>query len=208
MRPRLISVTGTSEVSVAPDEAILTFSIETRDKDLAAAKSEHDSRFKKVMALTQEDGIEPKYIQTSNLTMEPEYSEEKITKFLGYVLSQTIQITLKDVSKYEDLMTRLLQAGVNRVNGIEFRVSEPRKFKDEARSKAIQAAREKATSMAAGLGQTIGKPWDISEAEEVYVVNSTFGADRSRYAAAPSESTIAPGQIKISASVKVSFLLE
>jgi hypothetical protein len=213
MHPRLISVTGTAEVNVAPNEAILTFNIETRGKDLTAAKSEHDSRFKKVMTLTNQSGIEQKRISTSNLTIEPDYSEEKIPKFLGYEVSQTIQITLKDVSKYEVLMTGLLQTGVDRVTSARFLVAEPRKYKDEARAKAMQAAREKAVAMAAELSQTVRKPWVISEYEDYGssflpmangIVNSSFGRDKS----IPQESTIAPGQVTMSASVRVSFLLE
>ena len=162
-RPRLISVTGTSEVNVAPDQVVLSLGVESRDKDLSVAKIQGDARTKKVLRLARDAGVEPKDIETSNLRMGAEYSEEKVPKFLGYAVSQTTTITLKDLSKYESLMTKLLEAGINRVNGINFGVSETRKYREEARSKAIRAAKEKAVAMAADLGQTVGKPWDISE---------------------------------------------
>jgi uncharacterized protein YggE len=106
-------------------------------------------------------------------------------------------------------MTKLLEAGINRVNGINFGVSETRKYRDEARSKAIRAAKEKAVAMAADLGQTVGKPWDISEESGwnayQYAVNS-FSTDKATREL--DESTIAPGELTIRASVKVSFQLE
>ena len=121
---------------------------------------------------------------------------------------QTTTITLRDLSKYESLMTKLLEAGINRVNGINFGVSETRKYRDEARSKAVRAAKEKAAAMAADLGQTVGKPWDISEESGwnsyQYAANS-FSNGRTREA---DESAIAPGQLTIRASVKVSFQLQ
>src|SRR6266404_244502 len=208
-RSRLISVIGTSEVNVAPDQVVLSLGVESRDKDLSVAKTQGDARTKKVLRLARDAGVEPKDIETSTLRMGAEYSEEKVPKFLGYAVSQTTTITLKDLSKYESLMTKLLEAGINRVNGINFGVSETRKYRDEARSKAIRAAKEKAVAMAADLGQTVGKPWDISEESGwnayQYAANnfSTEKATREL-----DESTIAPGELTIRASVKVSFQLE
>jgi len=217
-RPRLISVTGTAEVNVAPDEAILSLGVESRDKDLSVAKAQHDRRVRKVLAEARSAGVEEKNIHTSTLQMQPEYSDEKVPRFLAYEVLQTIQVTLKDLSKYENLMTKLLESGVNRVDNVEFLVAEPRKYKDEARVKAIRAAREKAAAMAAELGQTVGKPWDISE-ESVsggFVQANSF-RNRSSYvqnsisydsAPATQESTVAPGEVSISALVRVSFQLE
>jgi uncharacterized protein YggE len=218
-RPRLISVTGTAEVNVAPDEVVLSLGVESRDKDLAIAKAQHDSRVKKLLAEAHDAGVGGKYIQTSMLQMRPDYSDEKVPRFLAYQVSQTIQVNLKDLSKYERLITKLLEAGVNRVDSVEFLVAEPRKYKDEARAKAIRAAREKAVAMAAELGQAIGKPWDISEEG----VNGLFAQTRNSVQAnsyvqaysyandgglSTEESTVAPGEVSIRASVRVSFQLE
>jgi hypothetical protein len=217
-RPRLISVTGTAEVNVAPDEAVLSLGVESRDKDLTVAKSLHDRRVRKLLAVAHSAGVEEKNIHTSTLQMQPVYSEEKVPRFLAYEVSQSIQVTLKDLSKYENLITKLLESGVNRVDNVEFLVAEPRKFKDDARVKAIRAAREKATAMASELGQTIGKPWDISEDSfnGAFVPANNFQG-RSSYnfqssssygAPATQESTVAPGEVSIRASVRVSFQLE
>ena len=82
---------------------------------------------------------------------------------MGYEARQAVEVTLKDLSKYEGLTSKLLEAGVKSVDSVEFEVADTRKLKDEARLKAIRAAREKATALAAELGQTIGKPWTIFE---------------------------------------------
>ena len=208
-KPRLISVTGTAEINVAPDQVIMSLGIETHDKELSIAKSQNDARAKKIMAIAHSVGIEPKDIQTSALRLSPDYSEEKVPRFLGYEVSQTIVITLQDISKYEALMTKLLGAGINRIHDIDFRVGETRKYRDEARAKAIRAAKEKAVAMAAELGQTIGKPWEISE--EAGWNATRAAANFSGYNAprvGDSESTVAPGQVTIRASVSVSFQLE
>jgi uncharacterized protein YggE len=120
-----------------------------------------------LVALAHAAGVDSKNIQTSALTMGPEYSDEKIPKLLGYQVSQAITVTLTDLSKYENLMTNSLKAGVNRVDGINFSVADPKKYREEARVQAVRAAREKAKVMAAELGQTIGKPWELIEAMDI-----------------------------------------
>lgn len=212
-RPRLITVTGTAETKVAPDEAILHLGVDSHDKVLAIAKSENDRHVKKLLALAREAGVQAKDIQTSALNMSLEYSENQRRALLGYEVSQSISITLRDIGKYESLMTNALLAGVNRVDGVDFLIAEPTKYREDARTKAIRAAQEKAKTMAAELHQTVGKPWEITEG----VINSETFANsvwmrkqvyQNEPQVAGEESTIAPGEVTISASVKVSFELE
>jgi uncharacterized protein YggE len=206
---RSISVSGTAEVQVLPDEAVLTLAIDSTDKDLSVAKTQNDSRVRKLITLAKDAGVEAKHIQTSALTMAPEYSEEKIPKFLGFKVSQTLVVELMDLSKYDALMTNVLRAGVNRVDGLQFVVSEPRKYRDEARSKALTAAREKAVAMAAVLGQTIGKPVEINEGDDfasTYSQSNEYVPARARRQ--QEEAAVASGQVSIRASVRVTFQLE
>ena len=177
---------------------------------MTIAKSRHDQRAKKLISLAREADVESKDIQTSALRMAPEYSEDKIPKFLGYQVSQSISITLKDLSKYEALMTHILEAGVDRLDGLEFIVAEPRKYREEAGLKALRAARDKAMALATELGQTIGKPWEISEGDNPYALpvqaNALFGYNN--HAEREEVSTIAPGEVAIRASIRISFQLE
>jgi uncharacterized protein len=210
MHPRIISVTGTAEIKVPPDEVQLTLGIDSHDKDLVVAKASNDQRIKKLMALVHTAGVEAKNIQTSALTMGPEYTDEKIPKLLGYRVSQTVAITLTDLSKYEDLMTGFLKVGVNRVDGIDFLVADPRKYREDARLKAVRAAREKANKMAAELGQSLGKPWELTEEAdpERTALTANF-QQRSSFGMLEQEaSTIAGGEVTIRSTVRVSFQLE
>jgi uncharacterized protein YggE len=77
VHPRIVSVTGTAEIKVPPDEVQLTLGIDSHDKDLAVAKASNDQRTKKLMALAHTAGLEAKNIQTSALTMGPEYTEDE-----------------------------------------------------------------------------------------------------------------------------------
>jgi len=209
-RQRLITVTGTAEIRVVPDEATLTFGVDSHDRDLAAAKAQNDGLVRKVLAAARAAGVDEKDIQTSTLTLSANYSEEKVPRLLGYEVEQTITLKLKNLSKYESLMTELLQAGVNRLEGVQFAVAEPRKYNDEARAGALRAAREKAVAMAAELSQTIGKPVQIAEeSENPYELRTqNFASSRTREPLGGVETTVASGQIAIRAIVRVTFQLE
>ena len=208
--PRLITVTGEGEVKVMPDEAVFTLGIETSDKDLGAAKSANDARIRQVLDLADKAGIDPQDVQTDHLNIEPRYRDGYEQRdFIAYFVRKNVVIRLKDLSKYESFFGQVLQLGVNYVYGINFQISEPRKYKDQARLQAIRAAQDKATSLASQLNQDVGQPYKIVEDQE------TLGAwNQSRGAMMmPMDSggtggpTIAPGQILVTARVTVSFEL-
>jgi uncharacterized protein YggE len=210
--PRIISVTGTAEIKVAPDQVTLTLGVDSHASDLAVAKADNDKRVRKLMNVVHAAGVAPKNIQTSALTMGPEYSDERIPKLLGYQVSQVVTVTLTDLSKYEDLMSNSLKAGVNRVDGINFFVADPKKHIEEARLQAVRAARDKAKAMAAELGQTIGKPWEISEGTDFGagdLMTANFSSVRYKM---PMQQEVVPsvagGEINIRTFVRVSFQLE
>jgi uncharacterized protein YggE len=222
--PRTISVTGNAEVLVVPDEVDLTLGVESSDMRLLTAKSKNDEVVTQVLTITQDLGIDAKYVKTDYISIEPRYDNSyKQPTFLGFWVRKNIVITLKDITKYEDLLGRCLEAGVNYVQGIEFRTSELRKYRDQARALAVKAAQEKAAAMAKELGQTIGQPLSIHEDYNRWYSpwNSWWGGGYSSgmaqntiqnapSATAPqeSDSQLAPGQIAVDASVTVDFELK
>ena len=112
--------------------------------------------------------LEQKHIQTDYLDIEPLYKDsyrlrntDEYKKIIGYLVRKTTVITLRDLSKFEVILTDILNAGANRVHGIKFRTTELRKYKDEARSLSIKTAREKAIALAKELGLNIGEPYNI-----------------------------------------------
>ena len=162
--PRLITVTGEAEVNVVPDEVILTVGVETSDRQLRLAKSANDEIVKKLFAVAEVHGVATKDVQTDYINIEPRYRDSYQQRdFVGFFVRKTVVITLRDVTKFEELLSDLLDAGVNYVHGIEFRTTELRKHRDEARGLAIRAAVEKAVAMARELDQTVGKPNAIRE---------------------------------------------
>jgi uncharacterized protein YggE len=210
----LITVTGQAEIMVVPDEAVFTMYAITVDKDLLNAQAKNDEIVKKVLTLGRKYQVPANLVQTDYISLDERYSDEELTKkprvFLGYEVSKKIAIVLRDVSKAEELLGDIFKSGITRISGVEFRTTQARKYKDQARAMAIKAAQEKATALAREIGQSIGKAYSISEQ------GSNFGqlASNANFSTAvggsesDAESTIALGQIPITARVVVSFELK
>ncbi len=222
---RIISVTGTADVMVMPDEAVFSLAVETTNLDISKAKSENDSKIKKIKEIAKDMNIDPSYIATDYININPKYtytnSGENV--FKGYTVHRGLTITLKDLKRFDELITRLLEAGADYIQNVQFKTTQMRKYKDEARALAIKAAREKAEALAKELGQTVGRANNIQEIQEnTYSYygpwSSSAGAGRASNVLSNATSNsqgigsldtnyedFSPGQIKVSAIVSVIF---
>ncbi|NIS81201.1 MAG: DUF541 domain-containing protein [Anaerolineales bacterium] len=221
--PRTITVTGDAEVRVVPDEVILTLGVETWDKQLDVAKNQNDFRVRKVINAVQAFDIESKHIQTDHISIEPVYDGYHYqNKLVGYYARKSIVITLRDITKFEDLLANAIDAGANYVHGIQFRTTEMRKHRDQARALAVNAAREKAADMAGELDQKLGLPQTIREDHIGWWSWYSSGWWGSRWGGAVAQNVIqevngnpamsdeglAPGQISVTARITVTFELQ
>lgn len=208
----LITVSGQGEVLVVPDEVVFSLNAVTRDKDLLVAKNRNDEVVRKVLALARTYNVPANLVQSGHISLDEEYSDEEVTRrprvFIGYVVSKRIAIVLRDVSKAEDLLGEIFKSGITRISNVEFRITDSRKYRDQARAMAMKAAQEKATAMAAQIGQSIGKAYSISE--EGFSNPSAMSNNIRGVVGSDSDAggTIALGQISITARVTVSFELK
>jgi uncharacterized protein YggE len=218
-QPRYISVTGDAEVRVVPDEVIFNLGVETNGKNLYVVKRQNDQIVERVLKLAESYGIPSQHIQTDYIYVDQGYyccGDQE-----DYIVRKTIVITLRDITKFEDLLTSMLEAGVTNVHGIEFRTTELRKHKDHARALAIQAAKEKAIAMAGGLDQKVGDPTSINENHVGWYswYSSWWGRWSSGSMAQnvvqevgnldwTGDGSAAPGQISVNARVSVTFEID
>src|SRR5258708_620693 len=181
IEPPLVTVSGQAEVRVPPDEVVFTLGIETIDKDILAARTRTDDRVKDVLAIAKRNGIKPEDVQTSYISIQPKYNTDDLEyeqrravkrEFLGYQVSKTIAVILRDISRFDSLLSDVLKAGVTRLGNVEVRDSQIRKHRDQARPMAMKAAQEKASLLAREIGQSIGPAYSITEGTPTYYSNS------------------------------------
>lgn len=206
MQPQ-INVSGEGKVKVMPDEAVVTVGVTKIGADAATIKKENDKVADAIIKYLKSSGIAAKDYQTKNVYLHRNYDYDK--KKYSFTASQTIEIYLRDLSKYDALMMGLVDAGANDIQGVEFKTSKLAQYESEARTKAIQQARQKANDYAAALGQKAGKAIVVSDSGQTYypVMQRKNYAMAEMAADAPRE-TLALGEIEVTANVTVSFVLD
>ena len=206
---RCVRVTGSSEVKVVPDRAVVEIGVEKRDPSASAAKHAEDAAAHRLLAALRAQHIDDKDVQTTYLSLQQQSSVVNKNRVYFFVASQTLTVTVRDISQLDTLLETLVQAGGNQIDSVVYETSELRKYRDQARELAVKAAREKAQALARALGQDVGRAQVIEEVPDLGYLRANFQANtyaedsRSRGAGA----ALAPGQTSITASVTVSFEL-
>ena len=200
-----VEVVGEGIVYATPDMVNISISIEKEGLDLKNLRQKNGEAVAQVLQLLSKE-LPMENFQTSYVSL---YKDD-YNKLNKYRVVQNINIKLEDISKYDNLMNAIFDAGVNRIDGISFGVKNKEKLLQEARVAAIDDARKKALLYAVSLDQNIGKAIQIKE------VNSHFNdiqpVERmSKMSlgspANGSDNTLAVGKIAIEAQVNVAFEL-
>jgi uncharacterized protein YggE len=218
-----ISISGDAEIKVVPDRANVYLGVETRNKEIAAASAQNDAGVRQVMAAIRRVGVDPTDIQTDFYHVEIVYSNNAGTIVDYYKVTKEIQVVLKNVSKFEELLNIVLRAGANHIYGIDFSTSELRKYRDQARALAAKAAIEKANDLAAAAGlKVVGKPTSISSYSygggSWYGRCCGYGYGGNMYqnvvqnvassGGEGSQGTVSLGKISVTASVTMTFQIQ
>lgn len=208
----LITVSGTGEVKLVPNEAVFNIGVETRANTPEEARKQADTKVANILGILKSKGVDPKDVQTTYMTLYPGYDpngKQNIISF--YTAQKTMTVTIKNLDKLDEVMIAMTKAGVNHVDGLQYKNSEMKPSREQARKLALQAAKQKALSMAAELGAKIGRVHSINEyvneGPQPYLRNANMASVESSQADGGGPS-FSPGQLNVMATVEVSFVLE
>jgi uncharacterized protein YggE len=204
-----INVSGEGKVKVTPDQVLILATVETKGNNSKEVKRLNDQQMEAVLKLVKNMNLASADYKTKRVSLNPQYDYEK--KKTSYNATQTIEILLRDLSKYDALMEGLVDQGVNRIDNVTFQSSKLTQYQSEARKLAMKEAKMKAEDYVSVLGQKIGLAIVISDSSQNYypqpVYASMKGVMGVQGDAGPRE-TMAVGEIEIVANVSVSFKLE
>jgi uncharacterized protein YggE len=162
---RTISVTGEGKVSVTPDIAVMYLSIISRDADVSKAWDDNNAKADATIAALKAQGILDKDIRSDfNL-----YQQEKTDQYgqptgeIIYIVTHTLTVTARDMTKLGDILGAAQAAGVNSAGGISYTLEDPSDAIKQVRALAVADALERAKEIAAGLGVTVGKVLSVNE---------------------------------------------
>jgi uncharacterized protein len=204
-KPPAIEVIGTATISVEPDIMKWTLNIQQDNDNLQEAVNKHDAALIKVLNVLKQNGIEESKIKTSGIRMTKKlyrYGEEK-----KFGVNNTVWFTSDKIEKYDALSSELNKIEDVYITETDLEYSKAIETRIQARTNALNAAKEKASKMAEVYGVTIGKPLFISEAPADYwspVQSNVNSVDASRQYSG-SSILFSEGMISIEARVKVIF---
>ena len=201
-----ITVSGTGKVTVVPDVARISLGVTVSKPTVKAARDAGATTMTGIIAALKVLGIADADIQTTNVSLYPQYGNSSPVKVIGYQISEQVQVTVRDLDKAGDAVDAATANGATDVNGMSFELDDPVKAQNDARAAAVEAARVSAQAMATAGHVTLGTVVSITDASQVSpIYYNAFGGAKAAGAAPDVATPVQPGTQDLSAMVTVVF---
>jgi uncharacterized protein YggE len=161
----IITFTGEGKIYTKPDIAFIDFSVVTQGEEIGRIQDANTKKMNKVIEFLKSFGIEEKDIKTTNYNLYPQYVYEnsKIPQIMGYQITQTLNVKVRQMDKIGEILEKVVNIGINQVNALYFGVENDEELKEQARKLAIDDAKKKAEKLSQELGIKLGKLSNFSE---------------------------------------------
>jgi uncharacterized protein YggE len=203
-REGTVTVQGEGIATAKPDVVVLTIGVMTEDNNVKAAQEENALRSNALLQALQTLGIQEKDIQTLSYTITPEYDyKDGVSSLRGYRVEHLYEVTVLNVQKAGEVYDAAIGAGANIARDLTFRVSDPGLYYEQALTRAVLNAQEKAKTVAEALQVNIN-PIPVSIVEEGGCAPQPLVG----YAAAQPKAVtpIAPGELTVKVRVQGVFM--
>jgi uncharacterized protein len=201
----LLNVSSEAEARRVPDVATLSAGVVTQAADGNTAMRQNAEQMDTVMKAIRAAGIADKDIQTSGISLNPQYQykDGEAPKITGYQASNTVSLKVRDIARLGKVLDGLAAHGANQINGPSFEIDQPEPVYDEARVAALKKAQARAETYAKTLGLKVRRIVSISEGRSGGVRPVMMMAARAQAADTP----VAPGESTLSVNLDVTFEL-
>lgn len=209
---RTVSATGTAQMSVMPDEAIVYLLIETRNASADAARNMNSEVSSKVLGALYKIGINKSDIETQNYNIYPEYNwSSGSQEIVGYVASNNIQVSSKDFNNVGKIVDASVKAGalVSYIN-FDLSMAKQNEYKKLVLANASNDAKAKAEAIAEGLGAKLGSLVSVSSSDYNYYPYPLYRSDMAAGVSSLEKATtdISPQKLDVTGTVTVSYSIK
>ena len=202
-----VTVSGSGDVSIAPDVADLSLGVTVQKPTAAAAQASAATSMTAVIAAIKKNGVDDKDIVTTNVSLSPvyDYTINSNPRLVGYQFSNTVKVTIRKLASIAAVVDDSVTGGATTVYGINFRVGDPKAAEAKARQLAMADARAKADALATSAGTSVRGVASISEVatQPTPVYYSAMDSVKSSSVATP----IQTGSTDVIVQVTVSYLI-
>ena len=155
--PGTIVVSGTGRVAVEPDVAELRLGVAIARPTVEAARAAAGEAMNAILAAVVGAGVARRDVRTTLLSVQPryDYRDGKAPTLTGYDLANVVEVTVRDLAGLGAVVDGALSAGATSLDGLSFRVDDPREAERAARTAAVAEARSRAEVLAEAAGVAI-----------------------------------------------------
>ena len=204
----LLSIATTADATRVPDVATISTGVVTQAADANAAMRANAVQMDKVMAALRGAGIAERDIQTSGISLNPQYryAENEAPSITGYQATNTVSLKVRDITKLGKVLDSLAAQGANQINGPSFQIDQPEPVYDEARLAALKKAKDRAETYAKALDLKVRRIISISEGGGGGFRPVPMMAMSAR-GKAEMDTAVSPGETEVTVSLDVVFEL-
>lgn len=205
-----LDVMATGEVARKPDVANISAGVVTTAPTASAALEQNAQQMQRVVAALRRAGVADRDIQTSSINLHPDYRHDERgsnPQIIGYRASNEVMVRFRDIKNAGRILDALVAQGANQINGPMLGIDKPEEALNEARTKALAAARARAELYARATGKRVGRILSISEAGG-HFAPPPMARMRTFDVAEAASTSIEPGEQTLQVSLAVSFELE
>ncbi|MGQ0661320.1 SIMPL domain-containing protein [Sphingosinicella sp.] len=203
-----LDVVATGEVTRVPDIVRINAGVVTQATTAVEAIRQNAARMGRVRAALARAGVQPRDIQTSNLSLQPDYRYEQNQppQLIGYRASNQVNVRFRNIADSGRILDALVAEGANQIDGPHLGLDRPEVALDEARIAALANARARAELYARSLNMRVRRVLLVSESGAT--LPPPMPVMRMREAAQAADTRIEPGEQVLSVTLTVSFELE
>jgi uncharacterized protein YggE len=204
-----LDVNATGEVTRVPDVAVISAGVVSRSATATGALQDTADSMSRVLTALKRAGVEDRDIQTSNVSLNPEYRyvENQPPQLVGYTASNNVTVRFRDIRNSGKILDALVAQGANQINGPTLTVDKPEAALDEARAKAIAIGRARADLYARSLGLRVVRVVAVNESGGSYPVPPPMPM-YARAEMAQAKTSIEPGEQKLQVNLAITFELQ
>lgn len=205
-----LDISATGESTRVPDVAIISAGVVTRAPTAGAAIQENSARMDRVLAALKRAGVADRDVQTSSISLNPEYryQENRPPELVAYSASNQVSIRFRDIRNSGKILDALVAEGANQINGPTLTIDKPESALDEARVNAVANGRARADLYARALGKRVVRLVSVSESGGNYYPPPPMPMAERSMAAQAADTKIVAGEQKLQVTVSMVFELQ
>ena len=211
--PNTVYVGADGKFETAPDTALIQFNITAQADSAKAAYDQASKEAQTTREILRNNGIDPKTAEIGFYSVNPMYDwKNPKRKVIGYQVSTSVSLKLKDFTKIGPITQQLADADVSESQSLSYTLENIDEAKSKAVADAYRRAHASAQALASASGRNLGElsyaSVDTAENIRIFAPVQRKVGMMAMEAAPPPTQEFTPQNVTVTAHVNAMFALK